>query len=434
MKNLFKYLTIIFFFPSVCFCAETGDATKVMNISMAPATGKSQFLTLADCYRLALKQSELIAIDSEQIKIAEAHFLEAFGTIIPQVSFSHIGTREHSSSISPNKTYEAKFTFTQALFSGFKEFAAMKGGGFEKGQRENEKWRAEQLLFVDVSDAFYLLLEVGEDLKALEAIEYAFMDRIKELKTRENLGKSRTSEVTTTEYQLYNIQAQIEQDKNQKIIARDLLEFLVGRPIDKIVETKLDLILKEESLYLAEASFRPDVEAVNFAWKSDREKIAVARSGFLPQVSLEGDYFSHRSSAPQDSKWDALLFVNVPIFEGTTTYGQVKEAKSVAKQSELLYSRIGRLAIQDIHDAFTNMQTSLTTKRMLGKALKAAELSYHLQTRDYKLNVVNNLDVITAIQNLEDVRRNYIHTSYESKRFYWQLLAAAGEINVDKIK
>ena len=62
----------------------------------------------------------------------------------------------------------------------------------------------------------------------------------------------------------------------------------------------------------------------------------------------------------------------------------------------------------------------------------SAELSYHLQTQDYKLNVVNNLDVLTAIQNLEDVRRSYIHTSFESKRFYWQLLTAAGEINVDK--
>ena len=434
MKNLLQYLIILFFFPSLCFCAETGDATKVMNISMAPGNDNSQFLTLTACYRLALKQSELIAIDSEQIKIAEAHFLQAFGTVMPQVSFSHTGTREYSSNAALNKTYEAKFAFSQALFSGFKEFAAIKGGGFEKSQRENEKWRAQQLLFVDVSDSFYLLLEIGEDLKALEAIEYALMDRIKELRARENIGKSRSSEIATTEYQLYNIQAQIGQDKNQKIIARELLEFLVGRPIDAIAETKFEPILKEESQYLAEASFRPDVEAARFAWKADQEKITIAKSGFLPQVNVAGDYFTHRSSVPQDSKWDALLEVNVPIFEGTTTYGQVKEAKSVAKQSELLYSRAGRLAIQDIHDAYTNMHTSIAIKKMLGKALKAAELSYHLQARDYKLNVVSNLDVLTAIQNLEDVRRNYIHTSYESKRFYWQLLAAAGEINVDNIK
>ena len=432
MKNIFKYLIIILLIPYFRLYAQPLDATRVMNVPEAGPAQNNSFLTLDDCYKLALKQSEIISIDAEQIKIAEAHFLEAFGTIMPQVSFSHTETRNHSSDTSYNKTHEAKFTFTQDLFSGFKEFAAMKGGGFEKSQRQNELWRAKQLLFVDVSDAFYLLLEIQQDLNALKTIEFALKDRIKELKTRENIGKSRQSEVVTTEYQLYNLQAEIQLDRNQELLVRQLIEFLIGRPFEQIIESKFDFHIKPESQYLAEASFRPDVQASYYAWKLSQENIVVARSGFFPQVNLEGDYFTHRSSAPTDSKWDALLVVNVPIFEGTTTYGQVKEANSVAKQSGLLYSRLGRIALQDIHDAYINMQISIFRKKTLGKALTSAELSYHLQTQDYKLNVVNNLDVLTAIQNLQDVRRSYIHTSYESKRFYWQLLAAAGEINTDK--
>jgi outer membrane protein len=417
IKNLFRvFLIIMLFSPVLVFGADINEP-----------------LTLADCYKLALKQSELIAIDAEQIKIAQAHFLEAFGTIMPQVSFSRVETRNQSSSITTDKTNESKFIFTQELFSGFKEFAAMKGGKFEKSQRQMEKWRAEQLLFVDVSDAFYLLLETQQDLSALKTIEFALVDRVKELKARQSIGKSRVSEVATTEYQLYNLQAEIQLERNQELLVRQLIEFLIGRPFDKIAESKLDLNIKSESQYLAEAAFRPDVQASYYAWKIDQEKIAIARSGFFPQVSLEGDYFTHRSSAPTASKWEALLSVNIPIFEGTTTYGQVKEADAVAKQSGLLYSRLGRIAIQDIHDAYINMQISILRKKTLGKALSSAELSYHLQTQDYKLNVVNNLDVLTAIQNLADVRRNYIHTSYESKRFYWQLLAAAGEINPETI-
>jgi len=424
MKSFFKGSIIILFFPVLVFGAD------IVNKEYSP---KNEFLTLTDCYKLALKQSELIAIDAEQIKIAQAHFLEAFGTILPQVSFSHTETRNPSSSTSLNKTHEEKFTFTQELFSGFKEFAAIKGSNFEKSQRQMEKWRAEQLLFIDVSDAFYLLLEIEQDLNALKAIEFSLADRIKELKTRQNIGKSRASEVVTTEYQLYNLEAEMQLERNQELLVRQLIEFLIGRPFDKIAESKFDFNIKPESQYLAEASFRPDVQAAYYALRLDQEKIAVARSGFFPQVSLEGDYFTHRSSAPADSKWDTLLTVTVPIFEGTTTYGQVKEANSVAKQTGLLYSRIGRIAIENIHDAYVNMQISILRKKTLGKALGSAELSYHLQTQDYKLNVVNNLDVLTAIQNLEDVRRSYIHTSYESKRFYWQLLAAAGEINPDTI-
>lgn len=420
MKKLIFCLAVIFIFPAIGFCAETSETKKPP-------------LTLIDCYRLALKQSEIIAIDAESITIAEAHFLQAFGILLPQVSFSHAETRNHSSVKSFNKTYEAKFTFTQELFSGFKEFAGMRSSNFEKSQRQNQKWRAEQLLFVDVSNAFYLLLEFQEDIKALKTSESALKGRVKELKARQAIGKSKTSEVVTTEYQLYNIHAQIEQEENQALIVRQLLEFLVGRPVYKVGESEFDFKIKSESQYLSEAASRPDVQAANFTWKSDLEKITIARSGFLPQINLQGDYYSHRSSAPSDSKWDGILSVNVPIFEGTTVYGQVKEAKSVAKQSELLYSRAGRLALQDIQDAFVNMQTYIIRKRTLRRALKAAELSYYLQAEDYKLNVVNNLDVLTAIQNLEDIRRNYIHTSYEGKRFYWRLLVAAGELDTEKI-
>jgi len=433
MKRLFKGLVIILFFPVLAFSADTNKSAGSVNIVKKAYSPSNEFLALIDCYKLALKQSELIAIDAEQIKIAEAHFLEAFGTIMPQVSFSYINTRDHSSDTSLNNTHEEKFIFTQDLFSGFKEFAAIKSSNFEKSQRQKEKWRAEQLLFVDVSDAFYLLLEIEEDLNALKTIEFALKDRIKELKSRQSIGKSRISEVVTTEYQLYNLEAEIQSERNQEFLVRELIEFLIGRPFDKITESKLDLNIKPESQYLAEASFRPDVQASYYSWKSDQEKITIAKSGFLPQVSLEGDYFTHRSVAPADSRWEALLTVSVPIFEGTTTYGQVKEANAVAKQSGLLYSRLGRIAIEDIHDAYINMQISISRKKVLGKALQSAELSYHLQSQDYKLNVVNNLDVITAIQNLEDVRRSYIHTSYESKRFYWQLLTAAGEINPDTI-
>jgi outer membrane protein len=433
MQNISKSLVFIIFFSVFIFGVNSPAGITGENIIKNEYASQNESLTLVDCYKLALKQSELIAIDAEQIKIAQAHFLEAFGTIMPQVAFSQEATRNQPSSIASNKTNEEKFTFKQNLFSGFKEFAAMKSGNLEKSQRQKEKWRAQQLLFVDVSDAFYLLLETQEDLSVLKTIEFALNDRVQDLKTRQSIGKSRVSEVVTTEYQLYSLEAEIQLERNQELLVRQLLEFLIGRPFDQVTELKSDFNLKLESQYLAEASFRPDVQASYYAWKSDQEKIAIARSGFLPQVSLEGDYFTHRSSVPENSKWLALLSVNIPIFEGTTIYGQVKEAEAMAKQSELLYSRLGRIAIQDIHDAYINMQVSILRKKTLGKALKSAELSYHLQTQDYKLNVVNNLDVLTAIQNLADVRRSYIHTVYESKRFYWQLLAAAGEINPDTI-
>jgi len=220
----------------------------------------------------------------------------------------------------------------------------------------------------------------------------------------------------------------------QQLGLEDLKAKLIGlpatRPFKEITDSESDFTLKPESEYLAMAPSRTDVQAANFAWKSDKENITVARSGFFPTVSLQSDIYGHRSSQPTDSGWDALLSIDVPIFEGTTTYGQVKEATSKANESGLLFRRTGREAVQDIHDSYVIAQASFIRTDILQKALKSAEQNYDLQSQDYKLNVVSNLDVLAAIQDLENIRRNFVHTSYEGKRFYWQLQVAAGEIDL----
>lgn len=415
MKRVLAFLIFVLILPVACFSQE------------------SQALTLKECYQLALIQSELTKIDTEHIKQAEAHFLQAFGTIMPQVSFSRTHLWETSATASKNSSFEQAFVFKQTLFSGFKEFAGISGGKLEKKQRENEKLRGEQLLFVDVSDAFYLLLEVREDLKTLETIRKAFTDRIDELKTRTDLGKSRQSEVVNTETQLYSLEDQIALVKSQEALARELLEFLIGRRISEIVEPVASFSLKPESEYLAAASRRADVLAADFAWQVDKKNMAITKSGFFPSVNLEGDYFGHRNTVPRDSRWRTQLSIDIPIFEGTTTFGKYKEAVSKARESELLFKRSGRVAENEIQNAYSNAQAALARAALLEKALTSAELNYKLQLEDYQLNVVNNLEVLTAIQDLENIRRNFNHVSYEGKRFYWQLQVAAGEIDLSRL-
>ncbi|MBF0484144.1 MAG: TolC family protein [Candidatus Omnitrophica bacterium] len=389
-------------------------------------------LTLVDCYKLALKQSELIAVDLEKIKQAESHFTQALGTALPQISFSRSDTRNYSEiSKSSNISFEQKFIFKQTLFSGFKEFAGMAGSRLEKQQRENETRWAEQLLFLDVSDAFYLLLELREDLKALETIKTSIEDRIKDLKTREELGKSRKSETVTNEVQLYNIEAAVMDDKRQEAVAKELLEFLIGQPVAEITESNIDMSLREETDYMKYANSRPDVKAAELQWKTDKKRSTVAKSGLFPTVTVESDYYNHRTSSPTDSDWSTILNIDVPIFSGTTTFGQITEANLVAKQSQLLSKRALRSAVSDIHNIYTNVVMLKSQTELLSKALNSAEINYTLQLKDYKSNLVNNLDVLTALQDWETAKRNYINISYETKRFYWQLLVVSNNLKLE---
>lgn len=394
-------------------------------------------MTLFDCYHLALKQSEIIAINSEIIKEAEARFMQALGAILPHVSFVLTQTNKDSErafgSFNNNGSSESKFVFKQSLFSGFKEFAGMTLVRLERKQRVEEKKRAEELLFIDVVDAFYLLLEQQEDLKTVSLIRKALNDRIAELKKREDVGRSRHSEVVNAESQLYNIEAEIQLVKARQLIAKELLSFLTGKEIGMLSD-KEDTpdSLGAELKYTEDAELRADVQAADFASGVAKKQVSIAKSALLPTVTFEGDYYEKRNTAPLDTTWSAELEFNVPIFEGTTTYGNIKQANARFRESELQYNRVKRLALQDIHDSYVRAYSAILRSQALEKALKSAELNYSLQKDDYKNNLVSNLEVLTAIQNFGDTRRTYIRAFYEKKRTYWQLQAVAGNIVKDK--
>jgi len=82
----------------------------------------------------------------------------------------------------------------------------------------------------------------------------------------------------------------------------------------------------------------------------------------------------------------------------------------------------------DIHDSYALASAAITRTTTLAKALQSAEQNYALQKEDYKLNLVNNLEVLSAIQDLENTRRGYNNAYYESRRLCWQLRAAGGDI------
>ena len=279
------------------------------------------------------------------------------------------------------------------------------------------------------------MLEEQEDLKTTGLLRKALNDRVSELKKREDVGRSRHSEVVNTESQLYNIEAEIQIVKSQELVAKELLAFLIGRDPGMLFDKEnTPDSLGTEAFYAASAGLRSDVRAFDFAKGVAKKEAYIAKTDLLPTVTLEGDYYERRNTTPLDVSWSTVLKVNVPIFEGTTTYGNIAEANAKSREAELQYSRAKRLAIQDIHDSYVKAYSAILRSRAMEKALKSAELNYSLQKEDYRNNLVGNLDVLTAIQNFGNTRRSYINAFYEKKRMFWQLEAATGNIIEDKMK
>lgn len=406
--------------------------TQESAITELSAAVDPQALTLQECYQLALKRSETIAIDAELIKETEGRFLQALSTALPQVSFISSDEWQDgsgSSAFTLKHVPSRRFNVSQTLFSGFKEFASIAGAKLERRQRKEQKARAEQLLLVDVANAFHLLLEQREDMAALDAIRIALVERLDELHERERLGRSRSSEAKTIETQLRSTEADLELARYKEEVTRHLLGFLTGLDqVPAITDNEVLLApIEGADYFLSKADTRADVLEAETAWKVSKKEVAVAQAQLWPTVTADANYYTDRAGVSQDIKWDVTLEVNVPLFQGGQAVGGIKEALSKARQARWHYVERQRSAELDIEDAYTKVVAAFRISALLDQALTAAEESYRLQVEDYRLSLVNNLDVLQALQTLEAARRSDIHGRREAKRLYWQLRAAIGQ-------
>lgn len=393
-------------------------------------------LSLKQAYQLALERSETVAIQAQVIKEAEGRFYERMSVFMPKVAF--VDTEKHQgegsrSSDTANLTYipQREFTFTQPLFSGFKEFA-MGASKAEKKQRRLQLARAKQLLFTDVADAFYLLKSYQEDMAALEGINKALQDYSAELVRRQKLGRSRNSEVGSAQARLFQNEALTASVRSQLQIARQLMEFLVGQKIASLANE--DLVIAEVSsleTYTVKASLRPDVQAAEAAWEAARKNIIIARAGYFPNVDLVANRYVKRVGASSGVNWDATININVPIFDGGEAYGLTKQAKAQAEEARLQYSLTKRQAQLEIENAYTRLIENQNQTSAYKKAVDAAQENYEAQTSDYKNSLVSNLEVLQSLQDLDTIRRSYVAIKAQAQQAYWALKVATGDISDD---
>ncbi len=416
MYSLILLLTVLFSSFSISFAQTTEP------------------LTLKECYRLALKRSETIAINAQLIKEAEAQMTSSLSGVLPQINYQ-IYSQWQDNGVAGEGSQRSRyrrFTFSQPLFSGFKEYAAIAAAKAQHKQRRSQLIRAKQLLFTDVADAFYFLLSYQEDLKALDDIHKVYGDTIKELKRRQGIGRSRESEVASAEATLYRTEADQQEVRSQLEVGHQLLEFLIGQPFTEIQEVELPSdSVKDMNEFVARSEQRPDVEAAKEALVYAKKSVTVARAGFWPSVTLNGDAYDRRNGVSSHVAWDIGLTVNVPVFNGTQTIGQVQLAKALEKEAELTLSQTRRNAVLDIQNSYTRFVKNQERLGALRKASEAAGKNYKLQEADYKNSLVSNLDVLQALRDWQDGRRNYIAIQNETKRFYWNLKVATGDIGHD---
>ena len=398
-------------------------------------------LTLQDCFNQALTHFESVKIQEEEIRAAEGRYTEALSSVLPHLSAKGSEFIQDTSNLpaadsAVGSTFFRKYrpeiaiNLKQPLFQGLREFSSLSASSADKNKSRMNTERARQLLYLNTAQIFFSITQLEEDFTILQSQQEVMNRRIGELANRVKLGKSRQSEILNTEAQQGLLTAEIARVRGQLAAARETLRFLTGiPPEEKLVRPALPSTDPQPmESYLSDLEKRPDLEASNFDLKLARSKLAYEREGFLPQLSLESNYYPYRVGFQSDIQWDVLLTLNVPLFEGGKTLGLIREAKARAKQSELAKSESRRKAEMEIHQAYQTLQASRQETEALQLAANKGERNYEVQSKEYRLGLVTNLDVLQALRDWQEIRRQENRARHQTFLNSCQLQVATGKV------
>ena len=388
---------------------------------------------LAQCYAWVQEQSESLHMQAEQIVQIEQQFKQALATALPNLSFNAsekwLAAGGGGSYVTPQP--QVNLTLAQPLFTGLREYAAMAASKHLGQAAELQRKHAHTLLFQDVSSAFYLVLDLQTQLANVKTAVTLSESRIVELRHFEDLGKSRHSEVVLTESQAASLQAQAESLKGQIEVARELLSFLTGKDLSATKLTdkleRLHALDSEESL-LAHAYDRTDVQALHKQVLAQEDQVRLAKGAQLPTVSFLGDYYFYRMPALEPIRWDAGVTAGLPLFVGGGQLAAIHQAESQVSQARYNFELGARQARSQIHSDYMTLRAAVRSSDASEKAYLKADESYHLETKEYRLGLVTNLDVIQALNSLVSAKMTFDTDVVQTKLALLQLKVATEEL------
>jgi outer membrane protein len=233
------------------------------------------------------------------------------------------------------------------------------------------------------------------------------------------LSAQRASE----EYGIVEAQSQL---ANYKLQLKQLLEITDDTSFDIAIPATTDRqaladIPSLQSVYDAALAQRPEIQNALLSLKSSDLQIKIAKSGWMPSISMTGGIGTSTNSLSSNSwgkqlktNYDASVGVGVsiPISDGRKTKTSVNKALIAREQAQLdlldkqkqLYATIEGFWL----DAHTNQQKfrSATT------TVESEQLSYDLLSEQFNLGLKNIVELMTGKDKLLQAQQNKLQSKY----------------------
>jgi outer membrane protein len=409
-------------------------------------------LSLEQAFALANRNSEQLARSGEDYVQALIDKSRAVANFLPTISFqpSYALAQKprgaaNSLPLGPTDsgTYRVQggtmHTLQAPLVGGINLF---RGGGDAASLRAAEQiiaGRRDLLLdlqatvLLDVAQAYYQVLRSEKSVEVLAQSVQLQEARLRDVQQQFKNGLAIRLSVSQTRAQLDAVRVELVQARSDVRNGRSTLAYLVGAPAlpNPLVDDSgaIPSRLPPEADFESRAMRdRQDYLAAHHAVEAARQRVKVAVSEFYPSVSLNVEAFIYRQFYADASKWDGILFANIPLFSAGTIKADVRTAWSQLRQAALDESAVRRQTLHDVRIAYENLATAGQRVTQLEDEVKAAADAFHQSQQAFHNQLAINLDVLTAQDRLLAAQLQLTGARFDRAVFYLDLKRAAGRL------
>lgn len=158
---------------------------------------------------------------------------------------------------------------------------------------------------------------------------------------------------------------------------------------------------------------RPDLQRAWRLVRAANADLAAAISNRFPRLSLEASVSSQASTAGDVfDNWLATLAGNllVPLVDGGQRRAEVRRSRALLEELVQQYGQTLLTAIREVENALVREQQQRRRLRSLETQSRLADTTYRQVRTQYLNGTVSYLEVLTALQDSQDLQRTMLTT------------------------
>ena len=398
-------------------------------------------MSVTDAFKLSLVHNKMLQQTLLEKDVAEGQIVSSRSAYLPNVVLSARYQRQElvpvfdvvipgappeRVQIGTLNNYSAALNITQPIYTGGAITAQVQLARLSALLADQTIRAATQDVVYTTETAYYNLL-LSQHLVDISTEQVrASKAHLDDVEKKRAGGVASNFDVLRAQVELSNSEADLIRSKNAINIARADLIKAMGVSQDSDFTLSDEFVFGPTKVSMDEAvktafTNRPDLYSREYQIRQQREQLRLARSRYLPNVSL---YFTDTWSNPSPTSfgsstnewgriWQGGLQGTWPIFDGFAREGDIMQQKARLKQAQIGLVDTEETAVRELTQAILSMENADEFVQSQQLNVTRAMEGLRLADVGYQQGINTQVEVIDAQSALTTARVNYLRAIYQ---------------------